>query len=104
VGCVVAAERQHLEQLDQAAPVVVGVGRLQRGLHRSPVHRPLRLVLVHKLAQRLLATTHRREHHVADRVVRRIQSGRGDGEQDVLLPSHLLERVDQFLGDPAVSA
>jgi hypothetical protein len=55
VGGVVAAELQHVEQLDQAAAVVAGVRGLQRGLHRTPVHRPLGFVLMNQLAQRLLA-------------------------------------------------
>ena len=44
-GAVAGAELQHLQQLDQPAPVVVGVGGPQRGLHGAPVGRAGGLVL-----------------------------------------------------------
>jgi len=99
---VVAAELEDLQQGDQAAAVVTGVGGPQRGLHRAPVQRPLRLVLVHQLAQRLLAAGHRREDHLADRVVGLRESGFGDREQNVLLARHPPERVDQLVVHPAL--
>ncbi|MDN5760520.1 MAG: hypothetical protein L0H59_18700, partial [Tomitella sp.] len=48
---VVAAELQYVQQRDQAAAVVPGVGGAQRGLHGASVHRPLRLELVYQLPQ-----------------------------------------------------
>ena len=94
-----AAELEDVEQPDQAAAVVVGVGRLQRRLHRAPVQRPAGLELVHELAQRLLTARDRRKHDAADGAVRRCQRRLGDAEEDVLLAVHALERVDELLGD-----
>jgi len=96
---IAAAERQHAQQPDQAAPVVVGVGRLQRGRHGAPVDRALGLELVHQLPQRLLTAGHRGEHHLADRVIRGGPRRLGDLEQDVFLAAHPLEGVDQLGGD-----
>ena len=97
VGGVVRTELQHLEQVDQASPVVVAVGGLQRGLHRPPVHRALGLVLVDQLPQCLLPTGDRGEHHRTDRFVGCAHARFGDGEQDVLLAGHPFERVHQLL-------
>lgn len=102
VGGVVGAELKHIKQLDQPAPVVVGVGRLERGLHRAPVHRPLGLELVDEVAQCLLAAGHRRVDHPPHRLVRALERGLRDREQQVLLAGDPLERVDQFLGHLAV--
>jgi hypothetical protein len=99
VGGVVRPELEHVAELDQAAPVVVGVRGLQRGLHGASVHRTLRLELVDELPQGLLAVGDRRVDHLLHRVVRPVERGLGDGEQQVLLTGHALERVDQFLGD-----
>jgi len=104
VGGVVRPELQHLQQPDQPAAVVVGVGGAQRGLDRALIHRALGLVLVHQLAQGRLATGHRGEHHLAHRLVWGRERGAGDGEQDVLLAGDPLERVDELLGDLAFSA
>jgi hypothetical protein len=98
------SELQHLEQLDQTAAVVVGVGRLQRGLHGPAVHRAFGLELVDELAQGLLAAGHRRVDDLADGVVGPIERGLGDREQQVLLAGDPFERVDQFLGDLPVRA
>lgn len=54
VGRVAAAELQHFQERDQSAPVMLGVGSLQRGLHRAPIQRALRLELMNQLSQRLL--------------------------------------------------
>jgi hypothetical protein len=104
VGGVVRPELKHVQQLDQTAAVVVGVGRLQRGLHRPPVDRALGLELVHELAQGLLAAGHGRVDDLAYGVVGPLQRGRGDRDQKVLLARNSLERVDQFLGDLPVRA
>jgi hypothetical protein len=104
VGGVVRPELQHVQQLNQPAPVVVGVRGPQRGLHGAPVHRPLGPELVHQLAQRLLPAGHRRIDHLPDRIVWPGQRCLGDAEQDVLLAGDPFERVHQFLGDSAVCA
>lgn len=67
VGVVGRTELQHVQQLDQPAPVVVGVRRLERGLHGAPVDRAAGLELVHQLPQRLLTAGHRRVDHRTDR-------------------------------------
>jgi len=64
-----------------------------------PVRRASGLVSVHQLAQRLLAAGDRRVDDRPHWVIWRVQRGQRDGEQDVLLADHLLEHVDQFLGD-----
>ncbi|MDT0543025.1 hypothetical protein RND15_09860 [Streptomyces sp. DSM 41529] len=99
VGMVGGTELQHVQQLDQPAPVVVGVRRLQRRLHRAPVDRAAGLELVHQLPQRRLAPGHRREHDLADRPLRGAERRLGELEEDVLLARYLLERVDELLGD-----
>lgn len=48
---------QHVQQSDQPAAVVPGVGGTQGGLHGPPIHRALRLELVNQLPQRLLLET-----------------------------------------------
>lgn len=52
---------------------------------------------VHQLLQRLLATPHSGEDHLAHLTVRRGQRRLGDGEQNVLLARHPLEGVDQLV-------
>jgi len=98
------AKLEHLEEPDQAAPVVVGVRGAQRGLDGALVDRALGLVLVDQLAQRLLAAGHGRIDDLPDGVVGRGQGRGGDREQDVLLAGDPLEGVDEFLGDSAVGA
>ncbi|MGN9846677.1 hypothetical protein ACTMTI_52115 [Nonomuraea sp. H19] len=60
------------------------------------------LELVDQVLQRLLAAGNSREDDRADRIVGMAEGGVGDLEQDVLLPSHPLERIDQLLGHLAV--
>ena len=90
-------ELQCLQQPDQPAPVVPGVGGPQRGLHGAPVRRARGLVLGDQVAQRLLAR--HRVDHGADGVVRASDRGLGQPEQQRLLPGDLAELADQFLGD-----
>ncbi|WP_331764226.1 hypothetical protein OH786_38600 (plasmid) [Streptomyces atratus] len=54
---------------------------------------------VRQLPQRRLAPGHRREHDLTDRPLRGAQRRLGELEEDVLLARHLLERVDELLGD-----
>ena len=96
-GGAAGTELQHLEQLDQPAPVVPGVGGPQRGLHGAPVGGSGGLVLGDQVAQRLLAR--HRVDHGADGVVRAGDRGLGEPEQQRLLPGDLAELADQFLGD-----
>lgn len=103
VRVVAGAELQHVQQLDQPAPVVVGIRRLQRRLHRAPVDRTAGLELVHQLPQRLLTAGHRRVDDLTDRALRLADRRLGELEEDFLLARHLLERVDQLLGDLLLS-
>jgi len=100
----IAAELEDVEQPDQAAPVMVGVGRLQRRLDSAAVQRPGRLELMHELAQRLLTATDGREHNAADGAIGRGQRRLGDPEEDVLLTADALEGVDELLDDLALCA
>ena len=104
VGGVVAAKLEHVQQCDQPAAVMPGVGGPQRRLHRPPIHRTLGLELVHQLPQRLLPSRHGREHHLTHRTIRLLERRFSNREEDVLLTRHFPERVDQLVGDPAFGA
>jgi len=101
-GTASGAELKDLEQPDQPAPVVPGVGGTQRGLHGAPVGRAGGFVLGDQVAQRLLAR--HRVHHGAHGVVGAGDRGLGEAEQQRLLPSDLAEFADQFLGDLPLGA
>ncbi|NUP23699.1 MAG: hypothetical protein HOZ81_48115 [Streptomyces sp.] len=57
---------------------------------------------MNQVLERLLAAGDGREDDRADRVIGMPEGGIGDLEQDVLLPVHPLDRVDQLLGHLAV--
>ena len=115
VGGVVAAELQDLQQRDQPASVVTGIGGPKRGLHRAPVHRPLGLELVNQLPQRLLPAGHSREYHLPHRVIGALPArddlaiavGRGEGAGGLLDAAgpHVVEGSWLYrLTDPGTAA
>jgi hypothetical protein len=95
---VLAAELEHLQQPDQAGPVVVCVGGPVGGLHRPPVGGAGRLVLGDQVPQAVLPDDGK--HHPPHRVVGPRERRVGDPEQDALLALDPPERVDQLSGDP----
>jgi hypothetical protein len=100
VGGVVAAELQRRDQLRQPTPVVIGV--------RGAQHRPDALVkrvlgrfrFVDQITQGALGNDW--EQRAADRLVRMLDGGLGEREQDALLAAHALEVIDKLLLDPAL--
>ncbi|WP_425460182.1 CATRA conflict system CASPASE/TPR repeat-associated protein [Herbidospora galbida] len=97
-------ELQRLDDLDQAGPVVVGVGGLEHPLLVLPVRRPFGLELVQQRHQRLVTARHRRIDHVLDPGLRCLQRGLGHLEQDGLLARHPLQLRHEIAGHLRVRA
>lgn len=84
---VVAAELQHVQQLDQPGPVMVRVRGSQRGLHRALIRRARGLELRDQVPQHRLRRD--REHRVSHQPVTGIHGCLREPEQQVLLAGHV---------------
>jgi hypothetical protein len=98
VGGVREVEVEGLEQLDQAVPVVIGVGRFEDPLLVPAEAGSLGFVLAEQVDQGLLAARGRVDH-VADQAVGGLDGRCGDPEQDALLAGHPVEVGDELAGD-----
>ena len=95
---VVGSELQHAEQPDQAAAVVIGVGRLEDLALLTLVLRAGRAVLVDEVGQRRLAADDGVDH-LTHAVVGRLQGRFGDLAEHRVLAADAAEILDELRDD-----
>ncbi len=95
---VVGSELEHAEQADQAAAVVVGVGRLEDLALLALVLRAGRAVLVDQVGQRRFAADDGIDH-LTHAVVRRLERRFGDLAQHRVLAADAAEVFDELRDD-----
>ena len=99
VPLAVAPELQHLQEADEPAPVVPGVGGPEGRLHGETEGGTGALELGDEVPKRRLAAGHRREDRLPHGLIGMFDRGVGHVEEDRLLAGDLAELRQEFLGD-----